>query len=694
LNPSVTITGRERLFLAVIPASHGQRVAAGIAIVASAMLFVLTAAFGHIELPASSAFIPAYEGALSVIAFVTFIILFGHYLRVTSPAVLWLALAYLFLGLIIIPHVLTFPGVFSPTGLLGAGSQTTAWLFTFWHGGFPGFAIVYFLAPHRPDPKIDLTAAKKRVAIGASAVVLLVVGIVMLTTKGGDLLPVVVEAGNYRQMVTKGISPAMMLICMAAISVGYWRRRLSVLDLWVTLVMGVWILDIAMSSVLGSSRYDLGWYMGRAFDLVAGTSLLGLLLLESNKLYHYLAEALDLADQRNSELVRSKEALARAQRLDAMGQLTGGVAHDFNNVLQIISANLHVLRLRRPEDPQVQDSIRRALEGVKRGGRLSSELLSFASKQPLQPKVMNISQLLTSMDDILRHTLGAAVDIETVIAGGLWNTLVDAALLENAILNLALNGRDAMRGSGKLTIEALNASLDDEYVQGTGDAIVAGQYVVVAVTDTGTGISEEVLDRIFEPFFTTKPVGSGTGLGLSMVYGFVKQSHGYVRIYSELGVGTTVKIYLPRSHDTKTSRLADSTFELLRGEERILVVEDDEAVRLATVETLDAMGYKVHSAQNAAEADALLEGGLVVDLLFTDIVMPGPLKATEMAARAVRRLPKLVVLYTSGYTENAIVHGGRLDPGVRLISKPYRAEQLSALLRRLLEPPAAGASID
>ncbi len=676
----------------MIPATRSQRVAAVVAIVASAAVFLTTAAFGRIALPAVSAFIPAYEGALAVIAFITFTILFGQYLSASSPAVLCLALAYLFLGLIIIPHVLTFPGVFSPSGLLGAGTQTTAWLFTFWHGIFPGFAIVYFLAPTQPDPSIDLTAGRRRILIGVLAVVLFVIGLVLLSTIGMALLPEVVRDGNYQQMVSKGISPFMILICVAALATGYIRRRTSVLDLWVSLVIGIWIFDIAMSSVLGSARYDLGRYMGRAFDLIAGTSLLAALLLESNKLYHYLAEALDLADQRNTELTRSREALQRAQRLDAMGQLTGGVAHDFNNVLQIISANLHVMRLRRPDDQQIQDSIRRALEGVKRGGRLSSELLSFASKQPLQPKVMNISQLLTSMDDILRHTLGAEVDIETVIAGGLWNTMIDAALLENAILNLALNGRDAMNGSGKLTIEALNTSLSDDYVHGTGDAIAAGQYVVVAVTDTGSGIAADVLERVFEPFFTTKPVGSGTGLGLSMVYGFVKQSNGYVRIYSELGVGTTVKIYLPRSREARTAGLADSTFELLRGEERILVVEDDEAVRLGTVDTLEAMGYRVHAASNAAEADAMLEAGLDIDLLFTDVVMPGPMKVTEMAARAVKRLPQLVVLYTSGYTENAIVHGGRLDPGVRLISKPYRPEQLSALLRRLLSPPSAAAS--
>ncbi len=687
-----TVTERERLFLADIPTRRGQRVAAAIAVIFSALVFVATALFINTPLLQLAPFIPAYESALVVVAFVTFVMLLGQYQRVHSPAVLVLALGYLYQSLIIIPHMMTFPGVFTAAGLLGAGPQSTPWLFTFWHGGFPLFSICYFLLPVAPHASVDARTASRRAAIGIAGVVALVLGLTVLATAGMDLLPVVMTGSSYAQMVSSGISPAMMLLCLVAIVMGTTKKRQSVLDLWLVLVMGVWLLDVAMSSVLGSSRYDLGWYMGRLFDLAAGTMLLAVLLFEANRLYGHLVAALDLADQRNLELERSRLELARAQRLDAMGQLTGGVAHDFNNVLQIISANLHVMRLRRPEDTQLQDLIRRALDGVKRGGRLSSELLSFASKQPLQPKVMNISQLLRSMDDILRHTLGAEIDVETVVGGGLWNTLVDPALLENAILNLALNGRDAMQGSGKLTIEAGNAALNDDYIAGTGDKLTPGQYVVIAVTDSGSGIAPEILERVFEPFFTTKPVGSGTGLGLSMVYGFVKQSSGHVRIYSEPGHGTTVKIYLPRSHDARASSLAESTLEMVLGQERILVVEDDQAVREATIETLEAMGYRVYFAVSAKDADDLLATGLVVDLLFTDVVMPGPMKTTEMVARAIERLPKLAVLYTSGYTENAIVHGGRLDPGVRLISKPYRPEQLSALIRRLLTPVAGVAS--
>jgi signal transduction histidine kinase len=628
--------GQERLFLAAIPASQRQRVAAGLAIIVSAAVFVVTAIFVHTPLAALNAFIPAYESAIGLVSFITFVMLLGQYLRVYSPAVLCLALGYFFTALMIVPHVLTFPGLFSETGWLGAGPQTTAWLFALWHGGFPIWIIAYYLLPVYPKTLIDRRTAHRHLIAGILTTLLLTILLTLMTTLGEPYLPVVVTGGSYHQMVTKGISPAIILLCLSAVSVCAIKRRHSILDLWVTLVMGIWVLDISMSSIIGSNRYDLGWYAGRVFDLAAGTVLLTILLIEANRLYSRLEAALDLADERHAELLRSRAELARAQRLDAMGQLTGGVAHDFNNVLQIISANLHVMRLRRPDDAQIQDSVRRALEGVKRGGRLSSELLSFASKQPLQPKVMNISQLLASMDEILRHTLGAEIDIETIVSGGLWNTLVDPALLENAILNLALNGRDAMKGSGKLTIEANNASLSDDYAHGTGDVVAAGQYVVIAVTDSGSGIAPELLERVFEPFFTTKPVGSGTGLGLSMVYGFVKQSSGHVRIYSELGEGTTVKIYLPRSHDHRAATLNEATFEMVRGEERILVVEDDTAVREATVETLEAMGYKVYAANNAADADQLLETGLIVDLLFTDVVMPGPMKATEMAARAVQ----------------------------------------------------------
>jgi CheY-like chemotaxis protein len=309
--------------------------------------------------------------------------------------------------------------------------------------------------------------------------------------------------------------------------------------------------------------------------------------------------------------------------------------------------------------------------------------LAFGRRQPLAPKVVNAGRLLRGLDDMLRRSLGEGIEIETIVAGGLWNTFADVGQLENALLNLAINSRDAMAGHGKLTIEAGNASLDDQYVARHGD-LAPGQYVMIAVTDTGCGMSPELVDRVFEPFFTTKPEGQGTGLGLSMVYGFVKQSGGHIKIYSEPGHGTTVRMYLPRSREQETAEAEIDRGPTVGGSETILVVEDDEDVRATVVEMLTDLGYRVLRAKDAQSAFAIIESGVPIDLLFTDIVMPGPMRSTELARKARERMPRMAVLFTSGYTENAVVHGGRLDEGVDLLSKPYTKESLARKLRQCL----------
>jgi CheY-like chemotaxis protein len=284
---------------------------------------------------------------------------------------------------------------------------------------------------------------------------------------------------------------------------------------------------------------------------------------------------------------------------------------------------------------------------------------------------------------MFRRALGDGIEIETVVSGGLWNTLVDPFQVENALLNLAINARDAMRGHGKLTMEAGNASLDDAYAQRNAE-VTPGQYVMVALTDTGSGMPPEVRERAFEPFFTTKPEGQGTGLGLSMVYGFVKQSGGHVKIYSEPGHGTTVRIYLPRVRQEEDLETQIDAGPAKGGAETVLVVEDDEDVRSTVVEMLSDLGYTVLKAKDAQSALAIVESGVPINLLFTDVVMPGPLRSTELARKARERLPDIVVLFTSGYTDNAIVHAGRLDEGIELLSKPYTYEALARKVRHVL----------
>ena len=388
-----------------------------------------------------------------------------------------------------------------------------------------------------------------------------------------------------------------------------------------------------------------------------------------------------------TDRVRAEDRLRDAQRMEAVGQLTGGVAHDFNNLLQVIRGNLELLQNAVADDERASARLRNALYGADRAAQLTRQLLAFARRQPLAPKVVNLSRLVTDMADLLRRTLGEAIEVETVVAGGLWNTIADPAQVESALLNLALNARDAMPGGGRLTVEITNASLDETYALAARD-VTPGQYVMLAVTDTGEGMSEVVRTRVFEPFFTTKTDGKGTGLGLSMVYGFVKQSNGHIQVYSEVGHGTTVKIYLPRSRQAEdVAEVAPPPGATVDTRRTILVVEDEEAVREAALAILDELGYRRLEASDAVSALALVEAGAEVDLVFTDVVMPGPLRTREFAQRLKALRPQLPVLFTSGYTDNAIIHQGRLDEGVHLISKPYAKADLARRIAQLLATP-------
>jgi len=390
------------------------------------------------------------------------------------------------------------------------------------------------------------------------------------------------------------------------------------------------------------------------------------------------------SDRETQEALRhAEEALRVAQKMEAIGKLTGGVAHDFNNLLQVIGGNLQLLADDVAGSERPSQRVRNALAGVARGAKLASQLLAFGRRQPLAPKVVNLGRFVRGLDDMLRRALGDGIEIETIVSGGLWNTLVDPFQVENALLNLAINARDAMDGHGKLTIEAGNASLDDAYAKRHAD-VVPGQYVMVAVTDTGSGMSADVQEHVFEPFFTTKPEGQGTGLGLSMVYGFVKQSGGHVKIYSEPGHGTTIRLYLPRVREEEDLETDVDAGPAKGGAETILVVEDDEDVRTTVVEMLSSLGYRVLKAKDAQSALAIVESGVPIHLIFTDVVMPGPLRSTELARKARERQPGIAVLFTSGYTDNAIVHAGRLDEGVELLSKPYSQEALSRKIQHTL----------
>ncbi len=384
-----------------------------------------------------------------------------------------------------------------------------------------------------------------------------------------------------------------------------------------------------------------------------------------------------------------EEALRQSQKMEAIGQLTGGVAHDFNNLLQVISGNLERLQLWAKKkdiaDPEFVRVSGFAMTGAQRAATLTQRLLAFSRRQPLAAKPIDLNKLVSGMSDLLLRTLGETIRIETVLAGGLWRILADENQLENAILNLAVNARDAMGGGGRLTIETGNAYLDEAYAREQDD-VNPGQYVLISVSDTGSGMSKETLDRVFEPFFTTKDVGHGTGLGLSMVYGFVKQTGGHVKLYSEIGEGTTVKLYLPRSLSEEAVERRTEVRPAPAGDgEAILVVEDEEGVRALTVETLRDLGYATLEAPDGQAALRVLESVANVRLLFTDVGLPGGMNGRQLADEVKRRYPSLNVLFTTGYARNAIVHQGRLDPGVELITKPFSRTDLAHKIRMMLD---------
>ena len=380
------------------------------------------------------------------------------------------------------------------------------------------------------------------------------------------------------------------------------------------------------------------------------------------------------------QLAASQSALHQAQKMEAIGQLTGGVAHDFNNVLQIIGGNLQLLKLVGNLNDNARSRVEMALSGVERGAKLAAHLLAFARRQPLQSVVVDPGHLLREMDDMMRRVLGPSARVVTEIEPGLGSTMVDPNQLNNVLLNLAINARDAMAGSGTLTIRACNLEPDDE----RPPEVPRGNFVMIEVLDTGKGMPQEVLLRAFEPFFTTKPTGQGTGLGLSMAYGFVKQSGGELVLRSEVGRGTSVRIYLPRSDAAPTAIEPVHSAPLAGGLETILVVEDELEVRSSTCGILSALGYEVLEAEDAESAVRIIDSGRHIDLVFTDVIMPGPVSSLQLGEIVRRRLPHAQVLYTSGYAEGVLAHEGKLDASVHLLQKPYHPDALSARIRHLL----------
>jgi PAS domain S-box-containing protein len=917
------------IFLSTAPATSRDRALALAVVCISSILFACAVPFAGTPLTPVPAFVASYQSALATNDLITAVLLFSQFAALRSRALLLLASAYLFTAAAAIAHALTFPGLFSPTGLLGSGPQTTAWLYMIWHGGFPLLVLGYALQKDARGGARIKGSVGRAILTSIVAIVVVTFAMVWIATGGHDILPTLLSGGHYTLTLICVVS-AIWLLCLAALLVLWFQRPHSLLDVWLMVTLCAWLFDIALSVIVNVARFDLGFYVGRIYGLCAASFVLAVLLFDNVALQarlsrllamlrrqaasereHYtqrerlfsavvessndaiitktlhgtitgwnraaerlfgfsaaeaVGNSIDIIvppDRRsevhnilervgrgetieqhetlrlrrdgrpvdvalsvspirsaNGEIVgasktardigdakRAQQALnqeieerrrifetsqdlilvtdtkgnfvqvspssmiilgyqpaemighsavefihpddldstraemraarrgqhmrnfetryvhkdghavmltwmgtwsepvrrhffvgrdltekqaaeaqfRQAQKMEAVGQLTGGIAHDFNNILTVITGTIGILGEAVADRPELEAIARMIDEAAERGGQLTKHLLAFARKQPLQPREIDVNTLILDAVKLLRPTLGEQIQIDPLLADDAWPALVDPNQLTTAILNLALNARDAMPNGGSLAVETKNTYLDQAYADMHLE-VTPGNYVMIAVSDTGSGIAAKDLERVFDPFFTTKEVGKGTGLGLSMVYGLVKQSNGHIKIYSEQGHGTTVKLYLPRATGLGyDSDETPATTSVRGGHETILVVEDDALVRKYVITQIQGLGYTTLEACNAAEALKVIDGPAAIDLLFTDVIMPGSMNGRQLADEAVTRRPSLKVLFTSGYTENAIVHHGRLDSGVLLLAKPYRKPELARMIRTALD---------
>ncbi|MEH2590900.1 MASE4 domain-containing protein [Bradyrhizobium sp. AZCC 1721] len=794
--------GNERnIFLSTMKATRSDRTAALAVVGFSAVLFACAVPFAGVPLAPVPAFVASYQSALAINDLITAVLLFSQFAMTRSRGLLLLASGYLFTAMAAIVHALTFPGLFAPGGLLGAGPQTTVWLYMVWHGVFPLLVLGYALLRATDNEEIRGSAGTA-VVTSIVAVSVAMAAFTWLVTAQHDRLPILLSGGHYTPIML-GVVSTVWCLSFAALTVLWLRRPHFVLDVWLMVVMSAWLFDIALSAMLNVARFDVGFYLGRIYGLCAASFVLAVLLVDNVGLQAKLARLLgtsrteskrteqaldqemeerrrifessndlilvsdsvgnliqvspsvsDILGYQPSEMVGhnaikfihpddlehtrremragrrgqskrnfetryiSKEGktvalnwtgtwsepvrrhffigrdltekqaaeaqLRHAQKMDAVGQLTGGVAHDFNNILTVITGTIGILEEAVADQPQLAAVTKLIDEAAERGANLTKHLLAFARKQPLQPVEVDVNALVLEAAKLLHPTLGEHIEITPLLAEDAWTALADPNQLTTAVLNLAINARDAMPNGGKLALETSNVFLDETYASMQSE-VTSGNYVMIAVSDTGSGIPPALLERVFEPFFTTKEVGRGTGLGLSMVFGFVKQSGGHVKIYSEEGHGTSVKIYLPRAtglQQTAAEALVSGNIE--GGTETVLVVEDDALVRRYVITQIESLGYTTLEAANASDALRIIDDVPNVDLLFTDVIMPGIMNGRQLVDEALKRRPDLKTLYTSGYTENAIVHHGRLDSGVLLLAKPYRKSELARMIRLAL----------
>ena len=750
--------------------------------------------------------IPGMTALFAAVIFVTesstSFLLFVRFRQAPAWSLLLLGCAYLFAALMVVPHLLTFPGaILTGRALIDASPQSTGWLFVSWVDGYALLTLISVLLEARSDGLPVRTKADRAIAVAVALVAALVLSFALVAILLVDHLPLLVGASSWTPLNRVLILFALLMLG-TGIATSVWVIR-SPLFLWLSLALTAMTFANVLSEI-GGARYTIGWSVGRA-SWVISACILFLYLLDqfarqrgflrtseqhfqllvqavkdyaiymldpqgritswnsgaqsikgyrpheiigqhfsrfytaedrqadvparalreaeqtgkyegegwrlrkdggkfwagvlidpihdqSGKLVGFAKVTRDITVRRQAQemLEQARSRALQSQKMEAVGQLTGGIAHDFNNLLTVILGNLDIAKrdagkLTGGIADQLTRLIRNATAGAERAAVLTKRLLAFSRQQPLSPEPLDVNRFIAGAVDFLQGSLGETIQIEAVGAAGLWQVEADPQQLEVTLFNLALNARDAMPKGGKLTIETSNAFLDQEYCR-TDPEIRPGQYVLISVSDTGVGMNQEVAGRVFEPFFTTKAVGQGTGLGLSQVYGFVKQSGGHVRVYSEPGHGTTVKIYLPRlMGEIQPGRTEPTSTAGKSLGETILVVEDDADVRSYIVAVLRDLDYEVLEAHDAATAFKLVErrGGRI-DLLLSDIVLPGA-TGRELVRKLHARWPALKVLYMTGYSRNAIVHQGRLDADVEVIQKPVVQTELAERIRIVLD---------
>jgi signal transduction histidine kinase/CheY-like chemotaxis protein len=692
MNPVVTESSSNVIEVRALFSFQRRAVAVALLVAVATTLLMPVAPRKWPNIPA---FVPSYQTALIGAYLVAAYLMFGTFKQVRTRSMLWLWSGSIYTAGVLIAQFLSLPGAFIANVRLLGGPQTTIWLWFFWHLGASGMLLAYafseFLSPGalslKPSRSALHAAVLTAVALGAT---------LLIVTRLHDMLPIADVSGDFNRITYSGYAPLIQGMLFAALFF-LWRtsRFRTAVSAWLGVAMVALAVDNAIT-MAGGTRLSIGWYVGRIDALLSALVMLALYLKEVNRVYlAAAANASELARaklelerhqehlesevrDRTRSLEHTRNALLHAQKLEAIGKLTGGVAHDFNNVLHIISGNLDLIRLFSANNDRVLPRCSSAQDAVRRGAKLSSQLLSFARRQPLQPVPTSLAQVFANMDVLLKRAVGERIEIDLAIDPLAGNVRVDPQQLENVILNLTLNASDAMQTGGRLTIDVRDT------VQSDAD------YVLLSFTDTGTGMSDEVKERAFEPFFSTKGIGKSSGLGLSMAYGFVKQSGGQIDIDSILGQGTTVRVLLPRTCESAVEKKTVLVGSATGGSEVVLIVDDEPEIQNNVGSILTGLGYQVLTAGGTDEARKLLVEKKTIDLLFTDVIMPGAMTSAQLAALAREYHPTIRVLFTSGYSDDAVIHDGRVDDDVTLLSKPYVRDELAQAIRMALDKRDTG----